>query len=75
MNHRSYTISHCKYGVLVSGPVPALEASALLNLFHQTYGYEILDGVIAEKTSSTFAITTPKKSALWRKQLQIEENQ
>ena len=54
------------HGILVTDPAPLLELSALMSVWCESYGYDIICPEISSYLGAVMAISNEKEAALWR---------
>lgn len=69
--HEVYTIAHFTYGIAIRGELPQHIYSVIVQLFQNSYGYDVIDPLIAELFGAVLVMTTRKKGEEWRKELGI----
>ncbi len=66
-----YSVAHFDHGIAIRGEMPLLMESILSNIYHNQFGYDIVDLDIAEKLNALIIFTTASKAKKWREILGI----
>jgi hypothetical protein len=66
----SYTVTRHKHGIVVEGPLPVGDMSALCDVWQES-GFTIIDAKISGHLKATLVVTSEEGSKAWREELGI----